>query len=730
MPLDPYSPCPGGTGKKIKFCCADLVHDLDKLQRMVDGEQRIAALDYVTKLDAKYPGRACLLSARSLLETMLGKREEAAATVAAFREQSPDNPQALAHDALLHAGGERPVEAIRPLLLAIGASAEEMTKNVYDAIGMVAQALIDSGDFVPARALLTLQVNISQGTDQEALSRWLAFDGEPRIPLLFKDHDDLSPAPDGAPWKFEFNVALDCAMKLNWPLAAEKFTALAPLAAKSPALWRNLAFLRGRLGDNAGAIEALRKLAALDVPSDDAAEADAKALMLEFYESGKSGAAPPPSPADRMRLTLGVMDHSALVQRLAASKQVELLQIDPVLWNNWNESADESAPTDQPAPRAIYMLLDRAVPPVEGLTREQLPLVLGTFGLFGRETDRAERLELEGSRADLAAAKSLLLEVGGNALGEPGKEAVAAAHPDSLASLSWQWRFPDGVSNERRRALLAEERRRRLLEVWPETPEPRLGGRTPRAAAADPAMRSRLLGEILVIELNDSPNNDAEVFNDLRRALRLPTSDPIDPTTTDMRNLPATRLGRVLVDKLNDEMLVSLFHRASILGLRRPLARLAAEVVRRPALAARVDMAQAHGILAANATDLTEALREVELARAAALRAKQSSARWDLEELNLRIHRGESAEATRLVQHLRDEHSREPGVSEMLFRILYEAGIIDEQGRQVAPPQRETSPILMPGRAEPGKLLVPGGEEPAAAGQAGSKPVIWTPGME
>ena len=62
--MDPYSPCPGGTGKKIKFCCSDLVHEPDKLQRMVDGDQRVAALEYVTKLDEKQPGRACLLSTR------------------------------------------------------------------------------------------------------------------------------------------------------------------------------------------------------------------------------------------------------------------------------------------------------------------------------------------------------------------------------------------------------------------------------------------------------------------------------------------------------------------------------------------------------------------------------------------------------------------------------------------------------------------------------------------
>ena len=29
MPIDPYSPCPGGTGKKIKFCCSELVGDLE-----------------------------------------------------------------------------------------------------------------------------------------------------------------------------------------------------------------------------------------------------------------------------------------------------------------------------------------------------------------------------------------------------------------------------------------------------------------------------------------------------------------------------------------------------------------------------------------------------------------------------------------------------------------------------------------------------------------------------
>ena len=55
MPLDPYSLCPGGTGKKIKFCCHELLGDLEQLDRLVEGEQIEAALEQVTRLSEKHP---------------------------------------------------------------------------------------------------------------------------------------------------------------------------------------------------------------------------------------------------------------------------------------------------------------------------------------------------------------------------------------------------------------------------------------------------------------------------------------------------------------------------------------------------------------------------------------------------------------------------------------------------------------------------------------------------
>ena len=64
MPLDPYSPCPGGTGKKIKFCCSELVGDLEQIDQLTAGEQYAAALAEVGRLLKRTPGRACLLAVR------------------------------------------------------------------------------------------------------------------------------------------------------------------------------------------------------------------------------------------------------------------------------------------------------------------------------------------------------------------------------------------------------------------------------------------------------------------------------------------------------------------------------------------------------------------------------------------------------------------------------------------------------------------------------------------
>ena len=50
MTVDLYKMCPCGSGKKIKFCCRDMANDLDRIRRMLDGDQRLAAIDKIDSL--------------------------------------------------------------------------------------------------------------------------------------------------------------------------------------------------------------------------------------------------------------------------------------------------------------------------------------------------------------------------------------------------------------------------------------------------------------------------------------------------------------------------------------------------------------------------------------------------------------------------------------------------------------------------------------------------------
>ena len=84
MAIDPYAACPGGKDKKIKFCCSDLVAELEQLDKLIEGEQISAALEKANRLDATHPGRACVLAAKTKLQLSARKFDEAEATNKAF----------------------------------------------------------------------------------------------------------------------------------------------------------------------------------------------------------------------------------------------------------------------------------------------------------------------------------------------------------------------------------------------------------------------------------------------------------------------------------------------------------------------------------------------------------------------------------------------------------------------------------------------------------------------
>jgi hypothetical protein len=254
-----------------------------------------------------------------------------------------------------------------------------------------------------------------------------------------------------------------------------------------------------------------------------------------------------------------------------------------------------------------------------------------------------------------------------------------------------------------------------------------LDGRTPLEAARDPAMRVPLLAAILVLELSSMSEEESLDYNALRSKLNLTVAGPIEPSGNLMQELPLARLHRVDVGKLSDDQLLLGFLRAAHYRHVIAVRRLGDEILRRPSLEGNVPKYEIYGQLAQVERNPRKAIEYIDRARTAAEAAGQSSAPWDVTEMTLRMSIGDLAEADRLMQHIRTEHFREPGVPQMLMNVLVEAGVIRPDGTPVSRRSGgETVPSggdTMPASGG-GKLWTPG-EEAAPAGA--KKSVIWTP---
>ena len=242
------------------------------------------------------------------------------------------------------------------------------------------------------------------------------------------------------------------------------------------------------------------------------------------------------------------------------------------------------------------MLLDRpALGSDEGFSLDNMPSVLGQLLLFGRETDRAARLEIIGlTKTQADQAKAILRQIGGDTLEPEPEETLMAKTSASHQLIAHRWVPPRGAPRAQVDALLVQDFRDALLNRWPDHPLGVLGGRSLRQAAGDPAARVKVLAAILVMQQWSGRSLAEFDFNDLRSQLGLPTLGPIEPQPGEIRTLPLVRLARVQVEKLSDDDLVLAFHRAGLYHAWDAARKFARAVIDRPAFARRPERMEAY----------------------------------------------------------------------------------------------------------------------------------------
>jgi hypothetical protein len=599
--------------------------------------------------------------------------------------------------------------AVGALQKALALVEREMPLRVFEALGAVGGALLETGHILAAQAHLWLHAALAPKDDVRSREVLAALNHYSGLPLLLRDQLRFRPWPQDAPWKSEAEQATRLADHGKWQQAVEIIDRLGQKHGADPTLVFNRALLGGWLADDRALVAGLHAYAQLDVPVDDAVEVEAIAQLLdgELREAR----------IDSVVQAYAIRDEEELVRRLLSDKRVQPFQMDP----------EAFARSDQPRPRHTYVLLDRPMPESgEGLSRTDVPRLAGVVAIYGRQTDRPERLELTVDKGPaFEATTNSLKDIAGDSLGEATEEKVVGAISPTEQALNWRWQMPRDTRMEVRRQLMAEERRAAIVERWPELVQPSLGGKSPSAAAGDPHLRIPLMAAVLILEQAGNTDRDAESIAELRRKLELPQPESVEPNGQPMSAIPLVRIPRLNLEAVSDDDLVLLYRRSILVGAQAALLRLAREAVRRPSVADRIPPADAFQRMLAVERDPERALALIDEARQRSRSTGESTASWDLAELEIHITSGRVDEAKEMLARIERDHRDDPQVAAALYQLLYETGVItDEMAAQAHSQVGEEMPagVASAAESEPSRLWTPDSDRPS-----GGKSPIWTP---
>ncbi|HVT29280.1 MAG TPA: tetratricopeptide repeat protein, partial [Lacipirellulaceae bacterium] len=303
------------------------------------------------------------------------------------------------------------------------------------------------------------------------------------------------------------------------------------------------------------------------------------------------------------------------------------------------------------------------------------------------------------------------------------EKVIGSVSPTDQA-LNWRWHPPHDTPRDVRRRLIDEERRVAIVERWPKLPQPALHGKSALEAAGDPEFRIPLMASVLVLEQGGNIDRDADSIAELRRELHLPQPETIEPGDQPMSALPLVRVSRLNVTALVDDDLIVLYRRSILVGAHAATLRLAREAAGRPSVADRIPPADAYQRMIAAERDPDRALVLINAAREHSKAAGQSTASWDLAELELHITTGNVDEAKEMLARIERDHRDDPQVVAALYQLLYETGIIADQQPVHAHAHEMAPAATAAGASEPGgsRIWTPDSDRPS-----GGKSTLWTP---
>lgn len=474
--IDQYMPCVCGSGKKLKFCkCGANQHsaELEKILRLMDGDQDLSALDRINSQLAKLPNAAWLYPLKGELLLRMNEREPFIDVAHRFLKLKPDNPLALVYCSIATGMSDEPIEMqARHLLAGIAEASENAHPLMGYAIEVLCQRLLATGKASMMGFWGMLQQSWAAGKNVRPL-----IDSSEIHWFCKKPSKTISP-PEDAPWLERMDEVDSLISAFRYEQAEKK---LHSILRDYPNQASPLSYLLNAQTiqlDTQGAIATAKKLA----QHEDLNAEDRAFFQVLFWELED----------DSLRI-------GDFIQFGEIESDERLLEECASLPDLLEESDDDELKhlmaylieDEVPAKRVFKIQHKQTCGDVRQTDN------VGTLSFFGRQTDKPPRVLL--NIIDLPAF-------------QPLRERVAAilniTRPLELSTQSNR-HYNDFlgrgvlVSQGERRWETLEEAEVRLIEEFLNMPFAVLDGLTPLMASEKPELRHKLAA--LVLHLEGSP---------------------------------------------------------------------------------------------------------------------------------------------------------------------------------------------------------------------------------
>ncbi len=506
--VDPYAPCPCGSGQKFKWCCIKVEPYAERAKRLVDSGQLESALAVIDEGLAKVADNPWLLTQKALTEIDLERLDDAKATLTRLLEKRPNHRGASTLLTRIVLETETPTKGVAQFQTVLRNTPPDDRPGMALLANFVGFFLNKEG--FPSAALKHLELAKSLSNDGQDHSQGIlrVLESSPMVTPWEKNPYTLLDPPADLPQaaREKFDRARELAGQGLWSDAANLYLELTSSTPAIPLADRNLGLCRLWLADNAGAVEALRRYLVKATPSVDAVDLETLCQVIAEAVPGQQ--------VDFVQLSWPLRKRDGLIEALKKDPKVE------------HSGARPSDPEKEDSPAIeVFALLDR--PRIEarpGLTTADIPLVLGNVSV-GTESVQLEAHD----DGQLDALTDRFTAIAGQNIppAHPRTKVLDKSNKSDLA-LSWNWALPADISDEEADRLNREQGARMIREVWPDTPMPYLHRRTPRQVAGHPNAEIPLRAAVLHYQVSSREISALIDWNRLREELKIPREPEID----------------------------------------------------------------------------------------------------------------------------------------------------------------------------------------------------------